>query len=101
MTQLRGLVEDDLSESDEIRRKIGAVDEVDGQLLQVEQQARVDLRELLDPRQEAQLLVFREQFRRRLEQRLQGLARERRQREEMRRGREPRRQQGRTGEEAP
>jgi hypothetical protein len=101
MTQLRGLVEDDLSENEEIQRKIVAVDGVDRQLLQVEQQARVDLRELLDPRQEAQLLVFREQFRRRIEQRLQGLARERRQREEMRRGREPRRQEGRTGEEAP
>lgn len=101
MTQLRGLVEDDLSETEEIQRKIAAVDGVDGQLLQVEEQARGDLRELLDARQEAQLLVFREQFRRRIEQRLQGLARERLQREEMRRGREPRRQEGRTGEEAP
>lgn len=101
MTQLRGLVEDSLAENDEIQRKVTSVDEIDAQLTQVEQQARGDLREILDPRQEAQLLVFREQFRRRIEQRLQDLQRERRQREEMRRGLEPRRQEGRRGEEAP
>jgi hypothetical protein len=101
MTQLRGLVEDPLSETEEIQRKIATVDQIDADLLQAEEQARGDLRALLDPRQEAQLLVFREQFRQRIEQRLRGLARERRQREEMRRGLEPRRNAPSRGEEAP
>ena len=101
MTQLRGLVEDPLSEMEEIQRKIALIDDIDRQIIQVDREARDDLRELLDARQEAQLLVFREAFRQRIEQRLRGLQRERRQREEMRRGREPRRNERSRGEEAP
>jgi chromosome segregation ATPase len=91
MMQLRGLAEDPQSENQEIERKLADLEAVDRGLEEAEESAARQIKEMLEPRQRAQLVVFREDFRRRLEDRVADLRRQRRQREAMREGLQPRR----------
>jgi hypothetical protein len=85
--QLRGLVEDPQSREEEIERKLADLHSVETEFAAAEREEQAQIEGLLSPRQQAQLLVFREEFRVHIEAKMSDLRREMRQRDAMRRGR--------------
>jgi hypothetical protein len=100
--QLRGLVQDPEADEGEILRKLKDLEKVERDLHQDEKHSMEAIKGLLTVRQQAKFHLFREEFRRRLEQRMRDHRREAEQRRAMREGMRRRREaEGRTGEERP
>lgn len=76
LMRLRPLVEDPQASDAEIRESLARMDRAESEFKEKERRSLEAIRSALTPRQEAKFILFRERFRREIQERLQRLRRE-------------------------